>query len=219
MELPHRTTLNRYFGFTDVGTGLNVDTLMYLKNECFKDVVHEFEKELVLLFDEMSIKSGIVYSRNTGKLVGFTELGDINDELDVFERQYKGTDTKDIATSVLCLMARGLFKHVNYPIAYYTSCGFTSSQLFTIVWEAVKVLKIIGFTIRAFICDGASPNRKFFEMHRLEDNSNVSDDGVVYWAVNRYDRTKKIYFICDPPHLLKTLRNNFENSNGHNNTR
>ena len=31
----------------------------------------------------MKIKSGLVFSRSTGKLVGFTDLGDVNNELDV----------------------------------------------------------------------------------------------------------------------------------------
>ena len=31
----------------------------------------------------MKIKSGLVFSRSTGRLVGFTDLGDVNNELDV----------------------------------------------------------------------------------------------------------------------------------------
>ena len=76
----------------------------------------------------------------------------------------------------------------------------------------------LGFHVRTFVCDGASPNRKFFKMHLLEDKSNVKD-GVVYWTWNKYRRNSKIYFICDPPHLIKTIRNNLENSGANKNTR
>ena len=31
----------------------------------------------------MKIKSGLVFNRSTGRLVGFTDLGDVNNELDV----------------------------------------------------------------------------------------------------------------------------------------
>lgn len=37
-----------------------------------------------LLFDEMKIKSGLVFRRSTGRLVGFIDLGDVNNELDDF---------------------------------------------------------------------------------------------------------------------------------------
>ena len=76
-----------------------------------------------------------------------------------------------------------------------------------------------GFKIDAMVSDGASPNRRFYWLHQLADGSNLSNDGVVYWAWNRYDKSRKIYFFCDVPHLMKTLRNNLENFHGHNNTR
>ena len=69
------------------------------------------------------------------------------------------------------------------------------------------------------VCDGASPNRRFYRIHELADGENKSPDGVVYWIYNRFDKRRKIYLFCDVPHLLKTIRNNFENSHGHNNTR
>ena len=32
----------------------------------------EFEKHIILLFDEMKIKSGLVYSKPSGTIIGFT---------------------------------------------------------------------------------------------------------------------------------------------------
>jgi len=78
---------------------------------------------------------------------------------------------------------------------------------------------MVGFKVQALVCDGASPNRRFYRIGQNADGSNLSTDGVVFWFRNRYDCTRKIYLFSDPPHLLKTLRNNFENSHGHNNTR
>ena len=97
--------------------------------------------------------------------------------------------------------------------------GFTSNQIFPVIWEGVRIMEMSGFCVRAFVSDGAAPNRRFYQLHRLQDDVNVSADGVVFWAWNRYAKHRKIYFICDPLHLIKTLRNNLENSNGHNKTR
>ena len=66
--------------------------------------------------------------------------------------------------------------------------------------------------------DGASPNRKFFNLHKMENNENTTY-GSVNWAMNPWDWSRKIYFVCDVPHLIKTTRNNLENSHGNKQTR
>ena len=219
LELPHRTTLNTYTGFTDICTGFNPDVIKFMIQDCFTDSPKNHECEIALLFDEMQIKAGLVFNRHSGKLVGFTEIGSINEELEEFERKVKGKTTKQLATHVFCIMARGLLMHMNYPIGYYYCHGFTSNQIFPVIWEGVRIMEMSGFCVRAFVSDGAAPNRRFYQLHRLQDDVNVSADGVVFWAWNRYAKHRKIYFICDPLHLIKTLRNNLENSNGHNKTR
>ena len=220
LELPHQTTLSKYTSFTDIGTGFNPDILNRFAEEIKIDTLRDHETNVSLLFDEMHIKAGLVFSRSSGKLIGFTELGDMNKELDDFKRGVEGVrKERDLATHVLTFMARGLFKHFNFPIGYFASVGFNSDQLFPCVWEAVRVLECMGIKVRAFVCDGASPNRRFFRMHQLPDKSNVSEDGVVFWAWNRFAKGRKIFFICDTPHLIKTTRNNMENSHGNRNTR
>ena len=222
LQLPHQTTLSKYTSFTDVPTGFNPDILNRCALDMKIDEIPDYKTNVALLFDEMHIKYGLIFSRSSGKLIGFTELGDINDELNEFETRFNA-DTQhqpELATHVLTFMVRGLFTHFNYPIGYFPSKGFDSDQLFPCVWEAVRILEVNNFKVRAFICDGASPNRRFYRLHKLPNEVNVSVDGVVYWAWNLFAvDERKIYFISDPPHLIKTLRNNFENSHSHNNTR
>ena len=55
-------------------------------------------------------------------------------------------------------------------------------------------------------------------MHLHFDKDNQKD-GVTNWTGNRYASNKKLYFFSDPPHLVKTLRNNWENSHRHLNAR
>ncbi|XP_065657923.1 uncharacterized protein LOC136082472 isoform X1 [Hydra vulgaris] len=61
------------------------------------------------------------------------------------------------------------------------------------------------------VADGASPNRKFFQIHLAENYENVKDT-TVHWTWNIWCSTRKLYFFCDVPHLIKTTRNNLENS-------
>ena len=49
------------------------------------DSSQSFKKNVTLCFDEMPIKSNLVYSKSTGRLVGFTEIGNINDQFQKFQ--------------------------------------------------------------------------------------------------------------------------------------
>ena len=51
------------------------------------DHIEEYKRNVSLLFDEMKIKSGLVFCSTTGKLVGLCEMGDVNDALAEFARK------------------------------------------------------------------------------------------------------------------------------------
>jgi len=101
-------------------------------------------------------------------------------------------------------------------LANFATSGVTATQLFPLFWKAVGIcetscrLKIVATT-----CDGASPNRKMFRMHfqmERDEDSNPNVD-VCYRTRNLYSKDGRfIYFIADPPHLLKTVRNCLYNS-------
>ena len=67
-------------------------------------------------------------------------------------------------------MTRGLFSKLCNPFAYFASTGFRLAQLYPCTIE--YFLESIGFLVRAFVSDGASP-RNFYEMmvQRDEDMS------------------------------------------------
>ena len=48
--------------------------------------VEEWKCNVILLFDEIHIQKDLVYNKNTGALVGFVELGEVNNQLQQFER-------------------------------------------------------------------------------------------------------------------------------------
>ena len=61
-------------------------------------------------------------------------------------------------------------------------------------------------------CDAGSPNRRLFQLHKMPDTPNSK---IVHKAKNVFksnpDEPMDILFFTDPPHLLKTIRNCFEN--------
>ena len=91
-------------------------------------------------------------------------------------------------------MVRGICSR----FGHHASTGFTADQLFPLVLEATRILECIGFKVRAWVCDGASPNRKIFKINHLEQEA-----GIMYSTVNRFEPSRNIYFISDVPHPLK----------------
>ena len=50
------------------------------------DMCPEFEKNIILLLDEMHIREGIVFDKYSGAMIGYVKLGDINNHLLQFEQ-------------------------------------------------------------------------------------------------------------------------------------
>ena len=77
--LPHLSTLSRYTSFTDIMTRFNPDIIERLVAEVKLTEMKDDERNCSLLFDEDEIRIGVW--RAAGKLTGFTEIGDVNEEL------------------------------------------------------------------------------------------------------------------------------------------
>lgn len=72
-----------------------------------------------------------------------------------------------------------------------------------LIREAIKHLTCLGIVVVTITCDGASDNHKKFAMHDPDDPS-------VYKTVNLFSqREQPIFFISDPPHLIKTVHKSF----------
>ena len=87
-------------------------------------------------------------------------------------------------------MATGLIKQKadQLPFRIFSSCGFDSDQLYPVLHHGIVVLDMAGFKVDAVLSDGVSPNGRFYRIHKFADESNQSEDGVLYWMWNRFDR-------------------------------
>ena len=74
-----------------------------------------------------------------------------------------------------------------------------------------------GLKVLTSTCDGASPHRKFYKFHCPPG---APKGTLIYKTNNPFaDEVRPLYFVCDPVHLLKTARNNWENSCWRNKTK
>ncbi len=152
-----------------------------------------------------------MYNKHTGKIVGFTSLGDLNDDLLKLEQD---GEQPQVANQLLTFLVRGILFNLNFPCAHFASCGATGDILFPLVWEAICRLETSDIKVLCITADGASTNRKFFRMHR-----DLKDPTSMYKTHNLFALNgRSIYFVADPPHLIKTIRNCWSHS-GVNGTR
>ena len=66
---------------------------------------------MILLLDEMHVKEDLVYDKHSGAMIGFANLGDINDHLLQFESSLLEDKQMSprLAKSMMVFMVRGLF--------------------------------------------------------------------------------------------------------------
>jgi len=87
LTLPSSRTLQDYkhVSSTSVGFSLEADRQLLDLLQQKNDLV----KYGVLLFDEMYVKQGLVFEKSTGALFGFTDLGDVGNQLDEFVQSFR----------------------------------------------------------------------------------------------------------------------------------
>jgi len=141
-------------------------------------------------------------------LIGFTNLGEIDSHLAAFEKSLEGESTEvKLADHMLVLMVRGLFNNLQFPYAQFPCCDLSGEQMYDPFWEAVGRLERCGLRVMALICDGLAANRKLFRLH--DPSAHVGD---VYKVKNPYCLDRHVFFMSDPPHLMKTVRNAWSSS-------
>ena len=108
-------------------------------------------------------------------------------------------------------MIKGISNSVKEVVAAYPVKGLKKEDLFERTWEVISECESRSVQILAIVSDGSSANRAFYQMHtpatRSEDHPELVFDTINLCAPERI-----LYFIADPPHLLKTIRNCFAKS-------
>lgn len=172
-----------------------IDELIIEANNYF-----DVQRYVVLLFDEMKVLANLVFDKTTGELVGFTDLGDPEVNFAVLEK------LDMVATHALVFLVRGMCTELKFVLAHFATSGITSVQLMPLFWEAICVLELTcNLWVVATTSDGASPNRRFYKLHKALDGG--ADQGFCYRTINLFAPHRYIYFIADVPHLIKTTRN------------
>ena len=123
IHLPSERTLSDYTHWSNPHTGVQLEYIEKLST-MLEDVPCG-QRHCALLMDEMKIKSGLVFNKHSGTLVGFVDLGGVNRDIDhIVNGNSKPEDSSNgmLADQVLAFMARAVFKpSLSMPIAHFFS--------------------------------------------------------------------------------------------------
>lgn len=172
------------------GFSPNVQTLLREKAQTLK----LSERVVSVVVDEMTLRPNLTYHGKSKPdvILGFpTKLPD------------KDLQTDVSASSVLVVMVKGLVLGFKQSVGYFFSRnGFKSDDLYSIIVRAIDFINEAGLIPKILICDQNSTNRSLFT------KLGVSVDSP-YFRHN----DSNVYAMFDPPHLLKSSRNNLMHHN------
>ena len=182
--LPSKKTLQRAMQKTNIMPGFVTFIFEALKLKV--DSMEQKEKYVALVFDEMSLKTSLVYNSGLDKIEGFEDFGESNSPF--------------IADHALVFMVRGLLSKWKQPLAYFLTAGtVTADKLQQLTRNCIDRIEQIGLHTKVLICDQGSNNRCFLQKH---EKVSIYRPYILY-------KEHKVFVMYDPPHLLKNIRNNF----------
>ncbi|KAK3911955.1 Transposable element P transposase [Frankliniella fusca] len=239
--LPSKRTLFDYTHYITAQDGCQKEILDDFKQQLDENCKEDHEMFCSLMFDEMHVRSNLVYSKSRQELVGYANLDSLEQEFRNLEAEWTGIPTKPppLAQKVLVFMIRNITPNkeksqMKGVVAIYSvASSMSAASLFTRLWDVIYCLEGANIPIISIVCDGASTNRSCLKMHPRykrsimeidfdDDDDDVYEDenDVVFCTTNLASSDlRPLYFIIDPPHLLKTIRNAFANSFSHKKSR
>lgn len=115
---------------------------------------------------------------------------------------------QQMATSMLVLLVKGIFTKLSFPYVQFPCTALSGDQLYDPLGKlSVVSLELCDFKVLGLTCDGLAANRRLFRLHDPGNKSLVHKVSNPFATDDRY-----LYFLVDPPHLLKTVRNAWANN-------
>jgi len=188
--LPSKKTLTNLLSRVPFQAGINVHIIKHLTIQASK--LKPNDRLCSLVFDEMALEPATEYNIKEDLVYGFEHFG-------------AGIERNPILCDhVLVFMVRGIRRKWKQPIAYYFCQSATKTpQLIKCIEEVVTAVQTTGLKIISTVCDQGTANVKAIK--DLKEIANVNQR--LGFKVN----DQVIIPIFDPPHLLKTIRNNLLN--------
>ena len=107
LTLPCGRALQDYMHWIQAGSGVQSKVTEQLMKAADIESLPDWKKYIAVVFDEVRVKDGIVYDKHNSRIVGFVDLGEVNNTLLSFERSLQGKSDFPVAKYVLMFMVIG----------------------------------------------------------------------------------------------------------------
>ena len=194
LKLPGESTLRDYTNYIHPEAGFQLDVVDDIR--CAAEKLENNQKYVVLLHDEMSIKEDLVFDNKSEEIVGFVNI----------QNWTMDASCKNLASHVLVFYVVGVNSALKKSMGFFPTRNARADELYPLFWEAVRLLEqTCQLKVIASVSDKAPPNQRMYQLH-----GNPGE--ICYKSLNFHapetEPDRYIYFFSDPPHLVKTVRNN-----------
>jgi len=141
----------------------------------------------------MEIKKHVDYDKNTGKVYGFTNIG--NGALD--------DDQQPQASKVLLVLAVGINGSWRLPVAYYLTDGTNAELQASLLNTVISKLWENGCCVVSVTMDGLAANQKTFQLL----GCSLDPDNLVSLFPHPVYKDFSVAAIFDACHMMKLARN------------
>lgn len=180
------------------GPGINYHIIAHLKQ--IVEHLDPMDRFCTFMFDEMALEAGLHYDKHKDCIFGLEDFGNSR-------RQ------PSFADHVLTFMIRGIRKKYKQPICFYFVKGTTKTQeLKMCIEEVVCNVLSTGLNVVATISDQGATNVAAINLLSEETRQKYLkdyNDRVKGYLINDHE----VIHVYDPPHLLKSIRNNLLTKN------
>lgn len=196
--LPTERTIQRHIANYKFSPGVLSEILQSLAMKV--NIMEQHERHAVLMLDEIQLTPGLAYDPSNGTVIGRPTIPLADDSC----------PEDALATHALVFMLGGVTTRWKQTVAYeFTGNSFSAAAVKKLVLSILTECEKIGLKIDAIVSDMGGGNRGLWKLF-----------GVVVGKHSKYavscphpcDRSRKLYFMADVPHLLKNLRNHLTNN-------
>ena len=179
-SLPSMSSIKRSIRMIDLQPGFNELILNGLRQKA--DKFTENKQLVVLAFDEMSLRIDLTYNARLDKVIGFQDLGENKENT--------------VATYATVFMIKSLLGSWKQPVGYFFTSGpMNSDTIHDKLLTCITKLKECNLCVKVILCDQGPSNRGCKNLLNLNNNNSF-----IYL-------NNQIFFMYDPPHLIKSIRN------------
>jgi len=192
---PSYRTLCRKIQNLPFAPGIQYDVLGLLKQKMRGREEHE--KLCALLVDEMQLKRRVEYDKSTKQMVGYVSPETLPGGVD-------NSEERQLAVHALVFMLRGLTVAWKQTVAYlYTGTSLDSGAYWTFTKQVLQASELSGLKVECITSDMGPANTGLWRHVGIHSTR----ESVIPMIPHPARPGDSLYFVADPPHLLKNLWN------------